>query len=115
MYDFTCKYCGKEHKNVLDSGYQKVFCNRQCWNAHREQRKAEAPAKARARDAAGPLVPPSKCRRCVYRIQIGTETGCNYLSITGHSRLSLHPDGLTPDCQEFKPRPRTHKYQAERR
>lgn len=54
-----------------------------------------------------PLVDPKLCAKCVY-----SETDnvygycCGYLNKTGRTRTSLHPEGLTSDCKEFKPRKR---------
>lgn len=71
-------------------------------------------AKTKRVDLTKTLVSGDKCKRCVFRF--GSEEGlhlCNYFEIKGHSRTSLHPEGLTSVCHEFQPRQRKHRYQAE--
>lgn len=57
-------------------------------------------------DYSKPLVDLKKCAKCIYAAGGNTNIYCGYLNITGHSRTSLHPEGLTSDCKEFMPRKR---------
>ena len=60
------------------------------------------------------LVSPTVCAKCVFR---GGGEGeghyCRYSEIMGHTRTSLHPEGLTSDCKEFVKKQKKHQYQAD--
>jgi hypothetical protein len=110
MYDFTCLNCGKKHTVPSANVAPKKFCNRTCWREYCEKTRnkaAEALAKAGASDTGRkPLVDIGKCKRCVYGTgdEDSKACSCNYFVIAGHSRTSLHPEGLTSTCYEFKPK-----------
>lgn len=128
MYDFTCLNCGKKAVLPVTSCTPKKFCCRTCYREyiakHRtmpdtkpriNSRPQAAPAKAGASDTSKPLVDPKLCRKCWYGVSQSGYTHCGYLLKTGTTRTALHPEGLTSECYEFKPRQRTHKYQAPRK
>lgn len=57
-----------------------------------------------------PLVDPKLCAKCVYHENSNIYGFCcGYLTKTGHTRTSLHPEGLTSDCKEFKAKTRARK------
>jgi hypothetical protein len=120
MYDFTCLNCGKKAVLPVTSCTPKKFCCRTCYREyiakHRtmpdtkpriNSRMQAAPAKAGASDTSRkPLVDIGKCKRCAYGTgdEYSNACSCNYFVIAGHSRTSLHPEGLTSTCYEFKPK-----------
>ena len=122
MYDFTCLNCGKKAVLPVTSCTPKKFCCRTCYREYIAKyrtmpdtkprinsRPQAAPAKAGASDTSRkPLVDIGKCKRCAYGTgdEYSKACSCNYFVIAGHSRTSLHPEGLTSTCYEFKPRKR---------
>lgn len=127
MYKHTCEYCGGSYEN---KDPKSRFCCRDCYGKavssgqlKRSPQKphinhkgtVKASAIVRASDSHKTLVDPKKCSKCRYRAFADIGYHCGYLSITGRSRLAMHPEGLTKDCQEFEPRQRTHRYQAPRK
>lgn len=116
MDKYTCLNCGTENPIMQGGSSARKFCNRDCQKAYcRKKEAAAAAAKVVASDKRKPLVDPKKrCSRCKWAVSIGHGGGrhCGYMLITGKSRVAMHPEGLTPECQEFEQRQRKHRYQA---
>jgi hypothetical protein len=117
MYEFKCLNCGKSATLPSTSCTPKKFCSRACYLEYiakyktmpdtkpRINKATGAPAKAGASDTSRkPLVDIGKCKRCAYGTgdEYSNACSCNYFVIAGHSRTSLHPEGLTSTCYEFK-------------
>ena len=94
MYEFECKNCGKKHTELHAKGPRKMFCDRKCWSEYRKKEKTPTPAKT----------PEEQCVKCLYSHVYGKICGCGYYSIMGHTRHSLHPEGLPDECQEYEPK-----------
>lgn len=97
-YEYICAYCGKKF-----SGRKRVnrkYCSTEC------QRIAYGAAQRKpSRNMTEPIVPASKCRKCLYGASSTADyPGCSYLFATGESRVKLHPEGLTAKCEEYIPR-----------
>lgn len=60
------------------------------------------------------MVPYEKCAKCRFSCVFENKPLCNYFEVMGHTRTSLHPEGLTDDCREFQPRKRKRKPKAPR-
>jgi hypothetical protein len=58
-----------------------------------------------------PLVDIKYCRKCAYSLRYAKGYHCGYMFFTGHTRTALHPEGLTPTCYEFEPKPPQPKKQ----
>ena len=113
MDTYTCKNCGKENPISREGSIARKFCNRDCQKAYYAKKEAAAAAaKVVASDKRKPLVDNKQCRKCKYRYYGRDHYSCGFLFIKGYSRTSLHPEGLTPECHEFEPRQRKHRYQA---
>ena len=59
-------------------------------------------AKIQRVDLTKTLVNSEQCKKCVF--VGGSKEGlhyCRYHEIMGHTRTSLHPEGLTSKCHEF--------------
>lgn len=116
-HEFDCAWCGK-HVVIEDyRGQPPKYCSVKCRKdisamkkrEHRERERLKqqycytaAPDKKQERTP----VPISKCVKCAYSLLVGCEICCDYWEITGNSRVAMHPEGLTADCREFKPRKR---------
>lgn len=120
--EHICKMCGK---SFVSTYMESKYCSRECYAKARaakvipptvrqpkpkqDKAAAEATAKAGASDnRSKPLVDTKWCNRCEYGTgdAYAKRNSCNYMNIMGHSRTSLHPEGLTSTCYEFKPRKR---------
>lgn len=116
METYTCQNCGKENTIMQGGSSARKFCNRECQKEYYRKKEAVAAvARVVASDKRKPLVDPKKhCTRCRWSISIqhGGGRHCGYMFITGKSRVAMHPEGLTSECQEFEPRQRKHRYQA---
>ena len=110
MYEFVCRNCGKREVYPRVTNRQhSVYCDKKCQREYQERRRTEdaqkAKEKQRAKNALSlPKIPASQCAKCVYGLQIGGLWGCGYLFYMGHTRHSLHPEGLPDECQEFERR-----------
>lgn len=110
VYEFTCANCGKTQILTFREGRcSKKFCNTECmkeyWEKKRQADADEAKAaRAERTKQKRKIVPKSKCRQCKYSSLNRDDTICCYFELAGHSRLSLHPEGLNANCQEFAPR-----------
>ena len=47
------------------------------------------------------MIPNTKCRKCVYRMDIGRVVCCGYLLYTGHARIKLND--LPGECSVYLP------------
>lgn len=104
-YEFDCAYCGKHVVMEHDRGQRKKYCSKKCSSAmweelHRGRKKGQKDKVT----LSYPLVPVRQCAKCRYGLLVGSDICCAYFEIAGQTRTSLHPEGLTAECQEFKPR-----------
>lgn len=118
-YEFDCAVCRK-HVVIPDfRGQPPKYCSVTCRKAgdairRRERRLLEKQKKsnfvlAEQVQNDHPLVPVQKCAKCRYSQLVGQFLCCGYFEFSGQTRTSLHPEGLTAECQEFKPRARERK------
>ena len=111
-----CAFCGKEFEVI--HGNTK-FCSQECFEESRKEYqnnryKAKKEKQTKKKEVRKTRVQSNqinlctkKCKTCKYRGQINSiiedsRTGglcCNYLGITGHSRLRLCPAG---DCTVYE-------------
>lgn len=99
-----CPNCG----NILymrPNGQVNIFCNHKCQIEYGEKKRMAKKQKqletAAMRKAP---IPERQCGQCMYGFEFGSQMGCIYFEITGHTRHSLHPGGMPKECQEFKRR-----------
>lgn len=116
MYEFTCKYCGKTNVARTKNKTQKVFCNSTCQKAYyrdlRQKRDADYAKFQASHCMSAPKTPEYQCRTCKYGVVLGGGFACcGYFEFTGHTRHSLHPEGLPDICQEFEPKKRKRSKQ----
>ena len=110
-YETVCPNCGKPlRRELLLENKDRKFCNRACWREYHDKKNAEREKrKAMIHKLSAQLVPPEQCERCRYGCSMGGVQGCGYFDITGHTRTSLHPEGLSGECQEFARKKRGRK------
>ena len=107
-YEFDCAWCGKHVALEEFRGHPQKFCCKRCCNKAYEARRGGK--KQEPKERPGPLVPLEKCEKCRFSSRpTGEYFMCAYHEIMGHSRTSLHPEGLTSDCKEYQPRRRSRK------
>ena len=82
----SCKYCGKQIE-VPGENTNRLYCSESC------KKKAYR----------------AQCGKCQYGTKLENFWCCGYFEIMGHTRTSLHPEGLTSHCYEFTPRKRGRK------
>lgn len=104
-YEFDCAYCGKHVVMEHNRGQRKKYCSKKCSSAmweeiHRGRKKGQKDKVT----LSVPLVPVRQCAKCRYGLLVGRDICCAYFEIEGRTRTILHPEGLTSDCTEFKPR-----------
>lgn len=102
-----CEYCGQYVE--LDCGPQRIYCSDACryamLNKQKMERRAAAAKAKKNRALTEPPCNPKQCQKCLYGGYLFPDyRGCNYIFVTGKSRVQLHPEGLGPDCKEFEPR-----------
>ena len=108
MYEFVCRNCGKREMYPRVTNRQhSVYCDKKCQQEWWEKKRAEDAKKAaesrRAKNALSETkTDPMQCAKCVHGLLIGDRFGCGYMFFMGHTRHSLHPDGLPDECQEYE-------------
>lgn len=106
-YETLCPNCGKPIRpELLRENKARKFCNRQCWSEYNEKKKALAEKQKVHRTLTPAKTPEEQCQKCRYGGSIGGTWCCSYFEIVGHTRHSLHPEGLPDECQEFEKRKR---------
>lgn len=105
MATTPCKYCGKPIEILNEKRKVKQYCSDAC--CKRAQRAREN-GYIRP-DLSKPLVPTEQCGKCHYGAMLENIWRCGYFEETGHTRTSLHPEGLTSHCYEFTPKKRGRK------
>lgn len=105
MATTPCKYCGKPMEVPDNRKTTKKYCSKICSEKARYKREHENLTKKMS----DPLVDPEFCRVCQYGTNLENFWRCGYFEETGHTRTSLHPEGLTSHCYEFKPKKRGRK------
>ena len=109
-YETLCPNCGKPIRpELLAENKDGKFCNRQCWREYHDKKKALAEKYKVSHTMTRPKTPEEQCKKCRYGNNIGGTWGCSYFEITGHTRHSIHPEGLPDECQEFQRRKRGRK------
>ena len=100
-----CKYCGKPMEVPDNRKITKMYCSKNCQDRARRARENGYLSQKMSE----PLVSPEQCKKCQFGTNLENIWRCGYFEIMGHTRTSLHPDGLTRHCYEFKPRKRGRK------
>ena len=100
-----CKYCGKPMEVPDNRKITKRYCSKNCQDRARRARENGYLSQKMSE----PLVPTEQCKKCQYGTNLENIWRCGYFEIMGHTRTSLHPEGLTSHCYEFKPRKRGRK------
>lgn len=104
MATIPCKVCGKPIE-VMEKQKKRMYCSESC-------RKKAFMAKKNGflqQKLSKPLVPTEQCGKCHYGAMLENIWRCGYFEETGHTRTSLHPEGLTSHCYEFMPKKRGRK------
>lgn len=112
MVDFVCLNCGKSNEinQAFGQKYERKFCDRKCYLEYmaKKKRAKEAVTKEKTRLRTR-LTPEQQCRKCANGFDYGGRYGCGYVYTHDHSRLSLHPEGMPAECQEFTPKKRSRQ------
>lgn len=108
MYEVICKYCGTKKVYPNYRGHPTKFCDSKCQAAWSAKNKRDQLAEKRNRQACRKysqvIMLEEQCAGCYYSGVVGGCVCCNYFEIAGHTRHSLHPDGLPQVCEEYKPK-----------
>lgn len=109
MREKNCLICG----GAFEAGHgRQLYCSPACRRQARRQRGRERRrAGKQDRSRAGLTAP---CRRCRYFNRY--ESCCDYLELTGVSRLALHrgeEGSINDPCREFQARERGHRIREE--
>ena len=97
----SCKYCGKQIE-VPGENTNRLYCSESCKKkAYRAKKNGGFLV-----DQSKPRIQPEQCGKCQYGTKLENFWCCGYFEIMGHTRTSLHPEGLTSHCYEFTPKKR---------
>ena len=108
----VCPNCGKTFAVYRDGiRLDRKYCSKACWRDFVAKKKAAkeklaAETRGKIKPLSQTLVSQERCKKCRYHMKYGYLYHCGYVFCEGRTRTSLHPEGLTSTCYEFKPKKR---------